>query len=89
MIARTIHCIGRVQGVFFRASTKDQAQSLNLSGWVKNQADGSVLIHAEGREEAIEKLIDWCKIGPDRAIVDKVKVLDSEIEGFTSFDIMR
>ena len=89
MIARTIHCIGRVQGVFFRASTKDQALSLNISGWVKNQGDGSVLIHAEGNEEAMNNLIEWCKIGPAQAIVDEVKVRDSEIEGFSSFDIIR
>ncbi|MBV6639947.1 MAG: acylphosphatase [Cyclobacteriaceae bacterium] len=89
MIARTIHCVGKVQGVYFRATTKEIAVGLGLNGWVKNQADGSVMIHAEGKEETVNLLVDWCNQGPRHADVKSVKVTDSDIEGYQSFDIIR
>jgi len=58
---------GLVQGVFFRASTLEKAQSLSLSGWVKNQPDGSVEIMAEGERYALEELVLWCRQGPPGA----------------------
>lgn len=85
--AREILCEGKVQGVFFRASTQNQAKSLQLKGWVKNQADGSVLIHAEGKSEAVDILIAWCKVGPEAAIVEQVKVRVTEAKGFEAFTI--
>ncbi len=89
MIARSIHCMGKVQGVYYRASTKEVATGLGLYGWVKNQADGSVLIHAEGQEEAINQLVSWCKQGPRFAEVEAVEVIEAEVEGYTTFDISR
>jgi len=89
MVAKSIHCKGKVQGVYFRASTKDVAKDLGLSGWVRNQADGSVMIHAEGDENAVYQLIDWCKRGPEYAAVKSVDVADVVIEGYGSFDIIR
>ncbi|MEQ8337397.1 MAG: acylphosphatase [Cyclobacteriaceae bacterium] len=89
MVAKSIHCIGKVQGVYFRASTKDVAKDLGLSGWVRNQADGTVMIHAEGDENAVNQLIDWCKRGPEYAVVKSVDVADAVIEGYGSFDIIR
>ncbi len=89
MVAQSIHCIGKVQGVYFRASTKDVAKDLGLSGWVRNQADGTVMIHAEGDENAVNQLIDWCKRGPEYAVVKSVDVADAVIEGYGSFDIIR
>lgn len=86
-IAREILCEGKVQGVFFRASTQNQAKSLQLKGWVKNKSDGSVLIHAEGKAEAIDVLIAWCKVGPEAAIVEQVKVRVTEVKGFEAFKI--
>jgi len=65
---------GRVQGVFYRHSTKQKAQALALSGWVRNLADGSVEIEAEGSKEGIDSLIAWCHQGPPNAIVDSVSV---------------
>ncbi len=88
-VAKTILCTGKVQGVFFRASTRDQARAIGLNGWVKNQPDGSVLIHAEGGEDAIKQFVDWCKKGPPQARVAGVEVSDAEIKGFDSFDISR
>src|SRR5690606_20555141 len=66
---------GKVQGVFFRASTMEQAQSLNLSGWVKNLPDGqSIEILAEGSRDSLQALVDWCNHGPPEASVEDVKV---------------
>lgn len=65
---------GKVQGVFFRQKTKEEAASLNLVGWVKNSDDGKVLIEAQGIKECLDALISWVKIGPSRAVVKEIKV---------------
>jgi acylphosphatase len=70
---------GRVQGVYFRASTVQQARHLDLTGWVMNRHDGSVELVAEGRSDNIEDLIAWCRQGPQGARVDKV---DLQWDGF-------
>jgi acylphosphatase len=63
---------GRVQGVFFRASTINQAQSLGLTGWVMNCYDGSVEAVAEGSRAQLEQLVNWCHRGPPGAVVKEV-----------------
>ncbi len=70
-----VHAIihGRVQGVFFRASTQEKAIELGLTGWVRNRADGKVELLAEGEKEKLEKLIEWCRIGPKHAQVTDVE----------------
>ena len=60
---------GKVQGVFFRVSTVKKALSLSVTGLVINQSDGSVKIIAEGEEEKLTELIEWCKSGPPMARV--------------------
>jgi len=65
---------GRVQGVFFRYETKKEAQTLGLSGWVKNNNDGTVEVLAEGDRVLLEKLAEWCKSGPDSALVENVEI---------------
>jgi acylphosphatase len=65
---------GRVQGVFFRAETRDRARSLGLSGWVRNAPDGSVEAVFEGEREQIESILDWCRRGPGLAEVDDIEV---------------
>lgn len=65
---------GRVQGVFYRQSTKEFAQSLGLAGWVRNQDDGSVAAEAIGPKPELERLIAWCRKGPPSARVDEVSV---------------
>ncbi len=72
---------GRVQGVFYRASTKDEAERLGINGWVKNRNDGSVEILAEGDELVVRELIEWCKKGPPHAKVKEVKVDWEEYKG--------
>ena len=75
-----IQIYGRVQGVFYRASTQEYARSLGLVGWVRNRSDGSVELHAfdpsaSAKEESnkLEKLELWCKKGPSHARVVKVE----------------
>ncbi len=65
---------GRVQGVFFRASAQQKAQELELSGWVRNNSDGSVEIMAEGEGDRIDSIIEWCRIGPAQAVVKHVSI---------------
>jgi len=69
---KRLHIIvsGRVQGVWFRASTQAQARQLGLAGQVWNRSDGRVEIMAEGREEDLRLLLNWCKDGPSGARVD-------------------
>ena len=66
---------GLVQGVWYRASAKDVARRLGLRGWVRNLPDGRVEIVAEGDEEALKALIDWCWEGPPLARVENVEVV--------------
>ncbi|HTN87428.1 MULTISPECIES: acylphosphatase [unclassified Sorangium] len=65
---------GRVQGVFFRASTQREAKRLGLTGWVKNRSDGSVEVLAEGEEDGLKELIAWANRGPSAARVERVDV---------------
>lgn len=65
---------GRVQGVFYRQSTREKARELGLSGWVKNMPDGTVEALAAGPEEVVKQLIEWCGNGPAYARVDRVDV---------------
>ncbi|HDQ22757.1 MAG TPA: acylphosphatase [Candidatus Uhrbacteria bacterium] len=65
---------GRVHGVFFRLKTKRKAEELGLTGWVKNNADGTVEILAEGNKLDLENLLEWCKKGPRLAKVEKIKI---------------
>ncbi|MEE9936788.1 MAG: acylphosphatase [Deltaproteobacteria bacterium] len=64
---------GRVQGVFFRAETQRTGLALHLSGWVQNTQDGGVEAVFEGTDDAVEKMIAWCRQGPPAARVDNVK----------------
>jgi acylphosphatase len=79
---------GRVQGVFYRASTHHQARMLGLSGYVENLDDGSVGVVAEGEESAIERLIAWCRVGPPSARVARIDVTRAPASGeFTDFEV--
>ncbi len=63
---------GRVQGVYYRASTQQQAVSLGVTGWVRNLADGSVEFEAQGSNQQLLHLLDWAKQGPSNAQVTSV-----------------
>jgi acylphosphatase len=80
---RRVHALisGRVQGVFYRASTMDEAMRLGLTGWVKNLADGRVELVAEGAPEAIDALISWCRKGPPHARVTSIEIKEQTPTG--------
>jgi acylphosphatase len=85
-----IRVTGRVQGVSFRASTQHTALALGLKGWVRNLADGSVEIFAQGAARAVEDFIAWCHKGPPQAKVVAVSVESEKVqENFTAFEIRR
>jgi acylphosphatase len=79
---------GRVQGVFFRAETRDRARSLGLAGWVRNCSDGTVEAVFEGDSERVRSMVDWCKRGPSGAYVDGVDVEWAEPEGEPDFRVV-
>ncbi|MFK7810708.1 MAG: acylphosphatase [Saprospiraceae bacterium] len=86
---RRIEVYGKVQGVWYRASTKRKAEELGLSGTVENKTDGSVYIEVSGSEDQINSLIDWCKEGPELAEVRRVNIESIEQKSFTGFTVLR
>ena len=84
-----IHIIvhGRVQGVWFRARTKERADELGLFGWVKNKSEGTVEIHAEGEKLQLENFILWCRKGTPAANVTSLDLKLTSLQNFTSFEI--
>lgn len=79
---------GWVQGVFFRANTRDKALRYGVKGWVRNLPDGRVEVICEGEREDIQRLIEWCKKGPPGARVEDVEVHWEEYRGeFETFSI--
>ena len=80
---------GNVQGVFFRISTQDKANKLNLTGWVKNIFNNAVEIIAEGDREELSKLTGWLQMGPPNSTVDKISIewSDQPKRQFSSFEI--
>lgn len=87
---KALHLIihGRVQGVWFRASTQEAARRLKIKGWVRNTPHGDVEAHIQGDQAAVEQMLGWCYQGPPGARVDGIDV--SEVnpdEGFKAFNI--
>ncbi len=80
---------GRVQGVWFRDSTRREALGLGVRGWVKNRMDGGVEVLAEGPEKQVRQLVEWCHHGPSHARVTEVHKTAEGWQGeFDSFDII-
>ena len=79
----------RTKGIFFRASARTHAQALDLNGYARNENDGSVYIEVEGDDQNLKQFIEWCHRGPERAVVAKVEVEESEIENLKSFEVNR
>jgi len=87
----TVHLIikGKVQGVFYRASAKQVAREIGVTGWIKNTDEGDVEIVAAGTEEQLRKLVEWCKVGPTQAKVKEVVIDYLEEKSFKDFEIRR
>lgn len=80
---------GKVQGVYYRQNTAQKAQELDIFGWVRNLSDGRVESIMEGRDININKILDWCKLGPEGAIVTDIKIINEEYKNeFSKFDII-
>jgi len=78
---------GRVQGVFFRDTTRRQASSRGVAGWVRNRLDGTVEAVFEGDPEAVESMVALCREGPRGARVEQVEVHEEDPEGLSAFEI--
>lgn len=80
---------GRVQGVYYRATTREQANETGVDGWVRNLDDGRVEAVFEGTESAVEAIVEWCHTGSPRARVEGVEVDYGDPEGLEGFEIRR
>lgn len=84
-----INITGKVQGVFYRQSTKEKADALGIKGTVRNCKDESVEIIATGTKEQLNALVEWCRKGPPRAIVMDVSSQELSLQAFGNFSIIR
>ena len=87
VVARDAVVHGRVQGVFFRASSWQEARALGVRGWVSNAPDGTVHVHVEGPAERVEVLVAWLHEGPRHAKVERVDVQDVPVQGPAGFEV--
>ena len=91
MDRKTLHLLieGKVQGVFYRASAKEIADEMKITGWVKNTKEGNVQIVCQGGEAELQQFINWCKQGPRRAKVESIKITETMATSFDDFRIVR
>jgi acylphosphatase len=87
VIRRRVVVRGRVQGVFFRDSVRQRAQSRRVAGWVTNRPDGAVEAVFEGEPDAVESLVEYSREGPRSASVEGVEVFEEDPEGLSGFEI--
>jgi acylphosphatase len=87
VVRRRVVVSGRVQGVFFRVSCRDQARLLGVSGWVGNRPDGGVEGVFEGDRAAVDSLVGWCRNGPRGAHVTGVEVIEEPVQGEQGFAV--
>jgi len=87
-ITRHLRIHGTVQGVWYRESMRLEAKQLAITGWVRNCFDGSVEAVVQGTPQAVETIIEWCKLGPERAEVTRVEIAEvgEEASGNERFD---
>jgi acylphosphatase len=86
-IARHLSISGRVQGVFYRAWSREQADQLGVSGWIRNRPDGHVEAHLEGEQAAVEEMIQRLRSGPPAAEVEHLRIWDVEPCDFDDFEV--
>ncbi|GAA4308682.1 acylphosphatase [Compostibacter hankyongensis] len=88
-IHKSIMVTGKVQGVYYRAATREQALALGVTGTVENRADGTVVLEAEGEAAAVDALIRWCRQGPPAAEVTGLTVTEGAVQGYAGFEVIR
>lgn len=88
VVARRVVVHGRVQGVFFRDTCRREATRHGVTGWVRNEPDGTVGALFEGSRDAVEAMLAWCHDGPPRAHVDRVEVTEESPGGMSAFDVV-
>lgn len=88
-INKHIKIKGKVQGVFFRKSTQEKALQLGITGWVRNEPNGSVLTEIEGIAQAIAQMEEWLHKGPERARVEEVMIVEGDVKGYQDFEVIR
>jgi len=86
-IRRRVVVRGRVQGVFFRDSVRQRAQSHGVAGWVTNRPDGAVEAVFEGKPDDVERLVEFARRGPRQAEVETAEVREEEPEGLGAFEV--
>ena len=86
-VRRRVVVRGRVQGVFFRGSTRERARQEGVAGWVRNRSDGSVEAVFEGEPEAVDAMVAYCRLGPEWARVESVDACAEEPEGLAGFEV--
>jgi acylphosphatase len=86
-IRRHVIVNGKVQGVFFRDSTRREASRRGVAGWARNRSDGTVEAVFEGPAEAVEALVELCRSGPGNADVSELEVFEEEPEGLDGFGV--
>jgi acylphosphatase len=87
-IRRRVVVHGLVQGVFFRESCRREARSRQVTGWVRNNSDGTVEAVFEGDQDAVTTLVDWAHAGPAGAEVSRVEVAEEQPEGLSGFRVV-
>jgi acylphosphatase len=88
VVRRRVVVRGEVQGVFFRDSTKKEAESRGVSGWVRNRDDGAVEAVFEGPADAVDGMVEWCRTGPSRAEVEDMDVsLEADPDDLDGFEV--
>ncbi|HEY3729347.1 MAG TPA: acylphosphatase [Solirubrobacteraceae bacterium] len=87
LIRRRLVVHGQVQGVFYRDSTREQAESAGVAGWAHNRDDGAVEVVLEGPSQAVHEVVQFCQSGPRGAQVDSIDSTEEEPEGLSSFEI--
>lgn len=80
---------GKVQGVFYRASTKAVADQLGVRGFVKNEENGDVYIEAEADDVSLQMFLDWCQEGPEKAEVAEVKTAEGPVKNYRNFEVVK
>jgi acylphosphatase len=87
LVRRRVHVSGRVQGVWFRESCRDEAMAAGVVGWIRNLDDGRVEVVLEGAPAAVDAVVGWCRRGPRRARVNQVDVVDEAPVGEQGFRV--